>query len=56
MFVGSAIGDMIEVSTSVIEGVPLVTVSYGAGVNELFDLTSEAAEELAVALMAAARS
>jgi hypothetical protein len=54
MLVGSMVHDLIEVTGNVIEGVPLVTVSYGAGVTELFDLTPEAAKQLASALMAAA--
>ncbi|MBC2639658.1 MULTISPECIES: hypothetical protein [unclassified Rhodococcus (in: high G+C Gram-positive bacteria)] len=56
MFVGSTVGNLISVSNSIIEDVPLVTVSYGAGIAEVFDLTPEAARNLASALMVAAGS
>ena len=53
MFVGTTVHNLIEVTTSIIEDVPLVTVSFGAGVTELFDLTPDAARNLASALLAA---
>ncbi|MDF3307853.1 hypothetical protein P3H15_22785 [Rhodococcus sp. T2V] len=53
MFVGTTVHNLIEVTTSMIEDVPLVTVSFGAGVAELFDLTPDAARSLASALLEA---